>query len=217
MESWYALHVRSNMERRIESRLDEVSIQHFSPFVPNLRRRQGGSNGHGRHAFERTETALMPGYVFARLDLERITPNHYPPFALHLGSAWLRLPEALRLVGIGYQPLAIPDIEVESLRILIASKATISSVPLVAAGDYVRVVAGPMKDAEGYVVNVRGKNREAPRIMVMISGMGRSFSAEVDGDCLEKANPPVVRTAPAKGKVLVMPSRVVVVPQKIAA
>jgi len=194
--NWYALHVRSCCERRVESRLDDAGLEHFSPFVAIQRKSKAKA-----HPFERTEKPLLPGYVFARFDFEDRSGDRL---------AVVRIPELVRILGFGEQAVPIPDTEVLSLRVLIESRVSVSSIPLVAEGDYVRVNDGPLAGAEGYVVYVRTGNREVPRITVNVNMLGRSVMAEVDGDWLEKSTTPAVPAT--RSNVIQMPSRSVVVP-----
>jgi len=178
------------MERRVETRLADAGLEHFSPFVEIA----SGPSWKKAHPFQRKERPLLPGYVFARFDFED---------RVHDRLAIVRVPELVKIVGFGSEPVAIPEVEVDSLRILVTSRVSVASIPLVVAGDYVRVIRGPLAGAEGYVAYVPKQSREVPRIMVSVGFLQRSVSAEVDGDCLERCPAPV-----QPGRVIQMPARV---------
>ena len=174
---WYALYVRAQQERQVETWLERAGVQHFSPFISRPIKQR-------RSNLERTEIPLLPGYVFARFD-----PACDIDFAGRRALI-VALPGVVHVVGRGPIAEPIPDIEVESLRILIESKVSVESIPLVSAGDYVRLVRGPLMGSEGYVSWVRSvKGQQVPRITVSVTMLGRSVSAEVDADWLERAVP----------------------------
>ncbi len=197
MKPWYALQVRGSYERRVESRLDQAALEHYSPFIPRPERYHSGKR-HNLRPLERRETALLPGYVFARFDLDTSDRTRV-----------ISMPEVLRILGFGIDAVIVPDIEIESLQILISSKAAVKAISFVANGDYVRVIRGPMRGCEGYVSFVGERKEEVPLIHVLISGMGAAIQAQIEGDCLERCQAP-------GAKLIVMPKRSVE-PVRIAA
>ena len=184
--SWYALYVKSTQERIVETWLERAGVTHFSPFVTRPLQRR-------RSNLERTEIPLLPGYVFARIDptADVLFGGRHVPL--------VDLPGVVLIVGRGATPEAIPDCEVDSLRILCESRVSMASIPLVTAGDYVRVMRGPLAGAEGYVSWVKASSGNVvPRITISVTMLGRSVSAELDGDWLEKSNPVMVDGASSR-------------------
>jgi len=180
--SWFALYVAAQQERRVESRLDDITVEHYSPFIQRpIRTGQKRSHHKPASPFERTEDPLLPGYVFARFDLLDRTQRHNI----------ISIPGVVRIVGFGLQPVSIPDEEVESLRLIVTAGVSIRSIPLVTGGEYVRVVRGPLTGAQGFVVYVKQGTASVPRIVVSVSMLGRSVSTEVDADWLEQCAAPV--------------------------
>ena len=92
----------------------------------------------------------------------------------------MRLPGLLSTVGNAAGPVAIPDGDMELLRRIIACK-TIEPHPLLAKGDKVRVVTGPLAGLIGVVL----KKGNGLRFIVTLDVIGKSVSLHIDGSALE--------------------------------
>jgi transcription antitermination factor NusG len=80
--------------------------------------------------------------------------------------------------------VAIPEVEIAAVRLMVSAPAvqSVAAAPYVATGDRVIVRRGPLAGLEGFVVYVpKGK----PRVVVSVTMLGRSVSAEVDEDMIE--------------------------------
>lgn len=173
---WYALYVRSQQERTVEHWLERSGVEHFTPFISRVIKDRTSN-------LERTEIPLLPGYVFCRHLISE------PVEFAGQKTPLVGLPGVVLIVGRGSTPEAIPETEIESLRILCSARVSMCSIPLVTSGDYVRVTRGPLAGAEGYVSWIKSATtgHQVPRITVSVTMLGRSVSAELDGDWLEKA------------------------------
>lgn len=171
MEHWYALHVRSCAERIVAAALDRIEVENYFPVRP-------AESGEGRSTStivridERRRRPLFPGYVFGRFDLERKRPI-------------VSIPQVLRILGSGWLPIAIQDSELESVRVMAAAPVPLAEHPFLEAGQKVRVLYGPLTNVVGIFHHAKGP----ARIVVSISIMGRSISAEVDAGQLEAIGP----------------------------
>ena len=163
---WYALHVRSNAERQVQSRLQLAGIEDFAPTYKERSRRLGPD-----HKPLILERMLFAGYVFSRLEGK---PDH---------EAALRIPAVLRIVGYADEPVDIPDEEIEAIRRMITSPIPVAPHSYISAevGDRARVVSGPLIGQEGAVVYVKNEMR----LVLSIEMLHRSVCAEVDADCLQ--------------------------------
>ncbi len=172
--NWYALHLRSNFERKVEDLLERQGVEPFAPFE-RIRR--------GPHLT--VERPLFPGYVFGRFEIEQQR------------IAVLRTPGVIRIVGIGIEPVPVPDQEVAAVRQVLEAGVLVKTCAFVEAGDYVRVRCGPLAGVEGYVAF----NRDSARVVVSIEMLHRSVSAEVETTWLElirKAPPAVPAGQPSR-------------------
>lgn len=153
---WYALHVASNTESQVCSRLDLAGIDSFYPSFSE-------TSKDGR----RTKiNKCFPGYVFAQFDMAKHAPV-------------TRIPQIIRILGWVNRPVPIPDAEIAAVRTMTQSPATASltACPYVAAGQAVVIRRGPLAGLEGFVVYAKpGK----ARVIVSITMIQRSMSAEFD-------------------------------------
>jgi transcription termination/antitermination protein NusG len=165
MKSWYALHCRPNTERLVIDKLHASGVGGFYAHV--MRRSLDGRRN--------IEEKFFPGYAFVHFDLvNRLIA--------------LSIPQVVAILGAGPRMEAIPDAEIEAVQQLVTAPQTIHPCPYVAAGDRVRVEAGPLRGLEGYVSYERG----SARVVVSVTMLARSIAADVDRDSLqliERAQP----------------------------
>jgi transcription antitermination factor NusG len=152
---WYALRVRSRYEQAIAVSLDGKGIETYVPMYRSLKK--------WRDRLKELHSPLFPGYVFCRLDI-----SHRLPVLMTDG--------VLHFVGIGRQPMAIDDAEIESLQRLDTTSLSREPHPLPAIGEKVLVHSGPLRGVEGVLIQV---NRES-RLLLSVKLLQRAVSVEVD-------------------------------------
>jgi transcription antitermination factor NusG len=84
------------------------------------------------------------------------------------------------ILGFGPRPVAIPDVEIEAVKLIVSFPKPVPCA-YVSAGDRVVVCRGPLRGLEGYVAYAKG----VARVIVSVQMLARSISAEVDADSLE--------------------------------
>lgn len=155
-ESWYAVHVRSNFEKRVASELAGKGLGSYLPAVDEI------------HAWKDrkklVQIPLFPGYVFTRL---------IDSAANRL--AVLRTAGVVRILGCGDSIEPVPDAEVESVQRLLQSKVPFHTHPLLREGAWVRIRCGPLKDLEGLLVRIKNQTR----LVLSVQLLSRSVSTEV--------------------------------------
>ena len=156
--SWYGLHVRSNEEHRVTARLASFGIEAFYPFVT-------AKSHDGRRDVERK---FMAGYVFSRFALANRTPV-------------VSIAQVVGILGFNHLAVAIPDIEIDSVRKIVSFPKLATPCDFLAAGDKVRVRYGPLTGLEGSVLRWKKK----AWIVVSLTAAERSIKAEVDPLSLE--------------------------------
>ena len=155
--AWYALQVHPQSEYSVATALE----QRCETFWPHR-------VGHDRWKRE-SRRPWFPGYVFARFDFEERIPI-------------LRLPWVVRILGpTPQEATAIPDQEIESLKILVKSNRPVSSHPMLKTGETVRVTRGPLKGVEGTVLRFKS----GALLVVSIELLGRAVATELDPDVIE--------------------------------
>lgn len=152
---WYATYTRSNHEKRAAEQLEQRAIQHFLPSYATVRR--------WKDRRKRLELPLFPGYVFVRIPLqERLRV--------------LSIPGVVRLVGFDGRPAALPDAEIETLRMVLARRLRVAPYPYLSAGRKVRITRGPLEGMEGVLVRQKGQ----VRLVISLDLIRQSALVEVD-------------------------------------
>jgi transcription antitermination factor NusG len=112
---------------------------------------------------QRIDWPLFPGYCFARI---------HPGDSLPV----LKCAGVVRLVSFEGRPAPIPDSQVEDVRTLVTSDLRYDPCPLIAEGDSVAVVSGPLRGVRGRLIR---KGAHA-RLVLNVDLIGQGVSVEVD-------------------------------------
>ncbi len=165
---WYALHVRANTERIVAQQMTSAGLDAFYPHVVQL----------SKDKRREIDKKFMPGYVFGEFDLVDKTPV-------------VAIAQVVGILGWGSHPVAIPTFEIEAVRKIVSFPELAKPSDFVSAGTRVRVRSGPLQDLEGYVVYVKN----AARVVVSVTMLGRSVAADVDASALELLDPAELKAA----------------------
>ena len=162
IRAWYVLHTKSRFENVVNEALLKKAREVFLPkiLVRSARR--------DRKAMIRVP--LFPGYVFVKTDLN---PHE------HLDI--LKTAGAVRLIGNNEGPVSVPDITVESLKIMVLADQPVTTGQKYRKGDHVVVVQGPFTGVTGVFVRYKGNNR----VIVNIDALGQSAGVEVNEEDVE--------------------------------
>jgi len=152
--------VRSNFEQTTARYLEAIGYEVFSPTFQHKRR--------GYDRVRPVRIPVFPGYIFCRLEVHNRLPVLSAPGMVHI-------------VGFGSEFIPIPDQELESIRVIIASGADMQPCPYLNVGARVRIVQGPLASIRGILLEVRNKHR----LVVSVHLLQRSIIADVDRDTVE--------------------------------
>jgi transcription antitermination factor NusG len=94
----------------------------------------------------------------------------------------LRVAGVRSIVGFGNEPAALPDDEVESIRTLVDSPFAVRPWPFLKAGTRVRVEYGPLRGAEGIVL----ERKDEWMMVVSVEILQRSIAVELDRSLLTR-------------------------------
>lgn len=155
--NWYAIHTRSNCERRVSSTLTEIGIENYLPSFPEVHQ--------WKDRKKVVDIPVFPAYLFLRIEDCRETRVKIA-----------RTDGVVRILGPGENIEAIPDEQVEGLRFLLKGGAKCMAHPLLREGAWVRVKRGALKNLEGLLVRVKNHTR----LVLSIDLLSRSVSTEVD-------------------------------------
>jgi transcription antitermination factor NusG len=153
---WYAVQVKTTHEKRVAWQLDQRLIEHFLPLYRERRR--------WSDRIKELELPLFPGYVFCR-------------FTLRTRATVLKTPGVHRVVGIGSMPAPIEDHEIASIQEAQRSGLGVRPHPFLRNGQRVRVEGGPFKGLEGFITDIRRRDR----LILSINLLHRSIALEIDG------------------------------------
>lgn len=164
MSRWYALAVHARSEAgaaaELAPRVDEV-------FLPVRRERRAWSD-----RVKTAEVPLFPSYLFVRLALSaerRVELLRCKQVVELVG----RLPGDTRIAR------AIPDDEIDALRILVDADRALDPIERLVPGQHVLVGAGPLRGARGVVEQGPDGQR---RLVVQIALLGRGVRTVLSAD-----------------------------------
>ena len=161
---WYAIQVASKKEKLVTSVLTEKGYQCYLPLYP---KRVVWSD-----RIKVTSVPLFGGYVFSRFDVRHRLPI-------------LVTPNVLSVVGNGKVPVAIPERDLDTIRIALQNGLAVEPHDRLEEGDIVRVTKGPLTGIEGSFIQYRG----GCRLILSVPLIQRSVAVEIDRFCVE----PVLR------------------------
>ena len=165
-EKWYALYCKSRHERQAHQKLVAKSVETF--IADYETRAQWGTR------LRKVKKNLLPGYLLVRAQK-----------TVQLYYEILQTPGIVKFVGNPWPNLSfIPDEQVASLQVLLASQQSFMEVPYWSSGDEVEVIAGPLVGFRGRVISVK-ENRS--RVIVSIDVLKRSVQVELDSRLLARA------------------------------
>jgi transcriptional antiterminator NusG len=153
---WFAIWTRSRHEQVVREQLDR---KHVDAFLPTITRWS-----HWKDRKKKIDWPLFPGYCFAKFD---------PEDALSI----LKCTGVVNIVSFEGKPAAIPEIELDSIRLLVGSELQFDPCPMIHEGMMVEVTHGPLKGVVGRLVR---KDSPKARLVLSVDLIGQAVSVEVD-------------------------------------
>jgi transcription antitermination factor NusG len=143
-EKWYALYTRPRAEKLVFQRLVEEGIETFLPLQKTYRMWSDRK--------KLVEKPLLSSYIFVKTK-----KKHFPRVYKIIG--------VVKFVSFEGQPVSIPQIQIDNLRLLINSDAEIEvTSDKFAQGDNVEVINGSLIGLTGELIKIGTKNRVVVRI-----------------------------------------------------
>ena len=159
--TWYVLHVKPRTEKRVNEFLSSLRVFHYLPLVRKESKVQ-------RRKVVR-HLPVFPGYVFTRL---------FPEERVRV----LRTQQVVRTIAVTNPRRMIHQLrQVEHAGRL---QADLRPAESFAAGEYVKVVSGPLRGVEGRVRRVG----HATSIVLTVDILGQALEATVNPLDIEKFN-----------------------------
>ena len=168
MERWYAMHTKTQYERRAAELLQQNEILTFLPEIPVIRERASNE-----------QQPLFPGYIFVRLDLQERS-----------SSDWRWVTGVRYLVGYGETPVPLPE---QVIAMLASQVAEMQENPLaipaelrLQRGDKVRIKEGPFA---GLVGILNSRYTPEKRVEILLQAMQGAMRVRIAASSLERVEP----------------------------
>lgn len=155
---WWVAHTKSRNEKALAKDLIHKNISYFLPLSWKVRRQKG-----------RTIRSLLPlfsGYLFfCGKENQRLEV--------------LRTNRVANLLAVKDQQILLN--ELSQIEQALRTGAALTPHKYIKAGQYCRVIGGPLADLQGIVV----KTRSTARLLLQIDMLGQATSVEIDTDMIE--------------------------------
>jgi transcription antitermination factor NusG len=158
---WYALYTRPRHEKKVYSFLIEKDFIAFLPLRERVKQ--------WKDRKMKIEVPLFSSYVFSDF-------NYRNRFEI------LETQGIIKIIHFHGKPAVIPDWQIDSLKKMLESPATLRLESYVRLGEMVEVMEGPFKGLRG-MVDMR-KNEH--RLILTLDGIMQSVSVEIDVDNVKK-------------------------------
>jgi transcription antitermination factor NusG len=166
---WFAVNTRSNHEKRVAAQLRDRCVEAFLPLYHCRRKWKNGVHAE-------LDLPLFPSYLFVRTTvLNRLRV--------------LELPGVIGLAASNTRPTAIPDREIDALR-MATTTAHAQPHPFLNIGERVRITAGPLSGLEGILT----RRKQELRVVISVELIMRSVAVEVsecDLEVCSRTVPPI--------------------------
>ena len=153
---WFAVWTRSRHEQVVRDQLEQKHIIAFLPTITRWSR--------WKDRKKKIDWPLFPGYCFAQFDPENALPI-------------LKCTGVVNIVSVEGKPAAIPEYELDSIRLLVGSELQFDPCPLIHEGMMVEVIHGPLRGVIGRLVR---KNAPKATLVLSVDLIGQAVSVEVD-------------------------------------
>ena len=141
---WYAVYTNPRAEKQVNTRLEEIDVESFLPMQKTIRQWSDRK--------KIVEKPLLSSYVFVK-----VVPKEFPKV--------YKTPGVVKFVSFEGQPVAIPQNQIDNLKLLVNSDADIEvTTEPMAKGDNVRVMSGSLTGLTGELISFGGKKKVVVRI-----------------------------------------------------
>ncbi len=153
---WFAVWTRSRHEQVVRDQLERKRIDAFLPTITRWSR--------WKDRKKKVDWPLFPGYCFARFKVDDTLPI-------------LKCTGVVNIVSFEGKPAAIPEYELDSIRVLVGSELQFDPCPMIHEGMMVEVTHGSLKGVIGRLVR---KDAPKARLVLSVDLIGQAVSVEVD-------------------------------------
>jgi transcription antitermination factor NusG len=155
---WFALSTMSRHERLAAHEIQSRGVETFLPTFTEIHRWSDRK--------KKLEVPLFPGYLFIRAEM---SPEVRRKVLFARGI--------VSFVGMGGQPVPIPQQEISTLQQLLQTGTSFSSHAFLKIGQRIRIHGGSLDGIEGILSKVEGGDR----LVVSVESIQRSIAIHLDG------------------------------------
>ena len=165
---WYVAHTRARNEKALAGELTRLGVLNYLP----LTRRT--SRSRATHRLSHSQVPVFPGYLFFNgNDDDR-----------HQALRTNRIAKVLDVVNQA-QLVA----ELRRVDFLLSQTGAFDVANRLAAGDWGRIVAGPLRGLEGVITWYAG----GLRLWMNVTILGQAVNTQIDANMVERIDPPAAR------------------------
>jgi len=158
-DSWFVLRTKSRHEYHVESVLQQKQINAYLPRYKVVQ----SKNDRKRVV----EMPLFPGYIFVQPRADQYENLRY-------------IRGSCGFVRAGVMPAAMPEKDVEAVKLLVESGVVVTVDAGLIPGERVKIIAGPMMGVEGELVRVKSQEL----LVINVQLVGSSVRVEVDRETI---------------------------------
>jgi len=160
-ENWYVVYTYPNTERKV---YNELGKREITAFLPTTRVTRQWSDRK-----KEIEVPLFPNYVFVRL-----TPKELWVVAMLNG--------VVNFISFNGAPAVVKDTEISLVRKIVTGCGPVSREPVIANGERVQVMHGPLAGLRGKVTDRKG----ITRLYVELETINQTLAISIDAALLHK-------------------------------
>lgn len=166
-ERWHVLYTRPRHEKKLKDFLAERGVQVYLPLYKTLRQWSDRK--------KKVEEPLFKSYMFVKA-------NELNYFTI------LNAPGAVKFVHFGEEIATISNKEVEIIEQILKYPEQVEVEDYTFfEGEKIRIAAGPLKDIEGTLISIKGRNR----LIIRIEQLGKNLVIDVPSFYVEPQTKPV--------------------------
>ena len=155
---WFAILTRPRHEKKVARQLADRSLTAFVPTLPQIHQWS-----------DRRKTVELP--VFSCYVFVHVVDWRDDYFKV------LRTPGVFQWVRLGFEPSAIPDSEMNTIRSLVAKAVPVAPFPYLKIGQRVRLRSGCLDGIEGILVGRKGDRK----LVLSIDLIQQSLAVSIEG------------------------------------
>ncbi len=157
---WYAVYTKSQFEKKIEEELESKGVEVFLPTIKEL-----------RQWTDRKKWVTIPmfkNYLFVNIDFK-------DRFKV------LQCNGVVKIVSFNNKPIAIPDEQINSLKLILKKPDKVKVEPYINIGEEVIVTGGFFKGVRGIITKQLGSNN----VVITLESINQSVSVIVEPELIK--------------------------------